>query len=345
VTSSRVGQRVRSAARPALLLMVAVTLPACGHRARLVPLGLKRFSLDIAFKDQRKAAQVPSIPQIVAVQQPVPTVTQLVGSLPRPSGAPTTTANESSVRAAPACPTAPAGALPHEPVSGIVGKPPAAGIYSLHNHGTFTLDGPLSLKGEFPPATSMEIANVKDFTTPDATGQPARTISYDVIERSPLSTTTTSYASTATELDLVATVTTTNGQSTSFHPTPPITLMQYQGEGSSWKSAGIDPATGTSMLVQGSIEKREAVDVCGTLYESYRVVSSEQVTNIAAGYDSRTNADDPNVYNVATQLGGLVIRKHVDTTTTFRVNGAQATLVVINTGTVDSVTPVRRSSS
>ena len=48
------------------------------------------------------------------------------------------------------------------------------------------------------------------------------------------------------------------------------------------------------MVVQGSIDKREVVDVCGSLYDSYRVISSEQVSNVSAGYNSQTASNDPN---------------------------------------------------
>lgn len=326
-----------------LSIVVALALPACGGRPRPVELGLKRMTLDLVFKDQTKKAAVPTFPQIVAAQEPVAAVTQLFGMIgPPPPAPPSPPAPFVPFAAPPTCPDAPDGALPAEPVSGIVGKPPLVGLYPQHNHGTYTLDGPLKLKGAFPEVTLMEIANVRDVTTTDALGQAARTITYDVIERNPLSTTTTTYQSTAAELDLVSVVTKSNGQSTSFVPTPVITMMQYRGEGAFWKSAGIDQTTGTSMVVQGAIDKRESVDVCGTMIDTYRVVSTEEVTNVAAGYDSQTNANDPNVYNVATQLGGLLVRQHIDTTTSFTVNGAPSTLVLIYTSTVDSPSPVTK---
>jgi len=81
VTARR--SRLGAAGRLAVALLVAAGSPACGHRSRPVQLGLKRFSLDIAFKDQSKAVPAPSIPQIVAVQQPVAGVTQ-VRWRPRP---------------------------------------------------------------------------------------------------------------------------------------------------------------------------------------------------------------------------------------------------------------------
>lgn len=335
--------------RVAAVLAVAVVLlalatGACGRGQRQANLGIKRMTLDLTFKDQSKAAKPATIPQIIEAQQPVPAVVQVFGAIDQakkaPTPSPTIVATATST-----CPTAPEGARPTVPVAGIVGRPPTAGIYPQHNRGTFTLDGALKLKGPFPPITSMEIANVKDVTTTDATGQATRTITYEVIERNPLSTTTTSYSSSATELDLVTTTTQSNTGTTTFTPTPSITIMQYGGEGSSWKSAGIDQQTGTAMVVQGTIEKREAVDVCGTMVDAYKVVSSEQVTNISTGYNSQTNANDPNVYDVATQFGGLMVHQHIDTDTTFVANGSQSTLTLIYDSTIDTTTPFQARKS
>ena len=326
-----------------LLCAAALVVPACGGHKGPPQLGLRRLDLDLIFKDQSKAAPPPSIRQIMEAQQPLATAGPVFGALAArpPSSGPEPMAPLSPSplgSAASACPAAKPGAVPAEPVTGIVGAPPAAGLYAQHNTGTYSLDR-LNLKGDFPPVTAMEITNVKDVTAPDITGQAARTITFDVVEHSLLSTTTTSYQSTATELDLVSTSTVANGQTSTFTPTPVITMMQYSGEGSFWKSAGIDQATGTSMIVQGTVDKRESVDVCGTMIDTYRVVSSERVTNVGTGYDSQTDPNDPNVYNVATQFGGLMVRQHINTTTTFTVNGSLLTLALNYTSTVDSAHP------
>jgi len=92
------------------------------------------------------------------------------------------------------------------------------------------------------------------------------------------------------------------------------------------------------MVVQGQITKREPIDVCGTMVDTYRVESTEQIVNVEQGYSSKTHDGDPNVYNVATQYGGLLVQQHTATTTTFASSGT--TLIIVNTSTVTSTKPV-----
>ena len=198
---------------------------------------------------------------------------------------------------------------------------------------------------------------MQDHSTSDNTGA-VRTVTYDVIERTLLSTTTTRYQSVSreggralptapsaltSELDLLSAETKSGTTVQRFTPDEPVTMMQYNGEGSFWKSVGVDNSTGTTMVVQGTIAKREPVDVCGKLIDTYRVESTEHVTNPLTGYDSQTAANDPNVYNVATQFGGLMVQVHTSTTTTFVANGATATLVLNDVSTLDSIAPRKPS--
>jgi hypothetical protein len=81
-----------------------------------------------------------------------------------------------------------------------------------------------------------------------------------------------------------------------------------QGIGHSWRSAGVDKARRTALSIEGSIESAQPVDLCGELVDSYRVVTKETFANLATGESSGTDTDASNVYNVATQLGGLLIR-------------------------------------
>src|SRR5437879_1398022 len=98
------------------------------------------------------------------------------------------------------------------------------------------------------------------------------------------------------------------------------------GEGTSWNSAGIDPRDGTSMVVQGSVRKRTNVDLCGKLYDTYEIVSNEHIANLRTGLTSNTDQNDPNVYNVATQFGGLFVRQHINTITTFPSDSGPVTI-------------------
>lgn len=345
---------LRSRVAAVVLLAAAVgVLPGCsGHRGT-VDLGLKRYTLDLAFKDATKAPGAPSVAQILAAQEPVGGTGPLLSAVAEP-------VKPSTVALVPlaACAKAPAGSLPDVPVTGGPNMPPKVGIYTQHVKGTFSLDGLITLKGDVPPFSSMEIANVQDVSTSDSTGA-VRTVTYDVIERTVLSTTTTRYQSVsreiarnlptapsalASELDLVSAETKTATSRETFTPDQPVTIMQYNGEGAVWKSVGVDNASGTTMVVQGTIAKREPIDVCGKLIDTFRVESTEHVTNPLSGYDSQTAANDPNVYNLATQFGGLMVQVHTSTTTTFTANGASETLVLNDLSTLDSITPRTKTS-
>lgn len=331
-----------------VLLAAVGVLPGCSSHRGTVDLGLKRYTLDLAFKDATKAPGAPSVAQILAAQEPVGGVGPLLSSVAEPVKPSTLT-----LVPLPTCAKAPAGSLPEVPVTGGPNTPPKVGIYTQHAKGTFSLEGLIKLKGDVPPFSVMEIANVSDVSTSDSTGA-VRTVTYDLIERTVLSTTTTRYQSVsreiarnlptapsalASELDLVSAETKTSVGTQTFKPDQPVTIMQYNGEGALWKSVGVDRATGTTMIVQGTIARREPIDVCGKVIDTFRVESTEHVTNPITGYDSQTAANDPNVYNVATQFGGLMVQVHTSTTTTFTANGATETVVLNDLSTLDSITP------
>ena len=145
---------------------------------------------------------------------------------------------------------------------------------------------------------------------------------------------------------------TTQDGEVKFEPTPPITIMKMgANEGETWVSAGTDTDTGTSMVVQGEIEKREPVDVCGTMIDTYRVVSTERVVNLAgtATYTSTTSDTNntpgsdgpgkPNVYHVATHYGGLLVQDEQHTITQLNTELGPVTVIIDSVSTVTSTTP------
>lgn len=125
-------------------------------------------------------------------------------------------------------------------------------------------------------------------------------------------------------------------------PTPPVTIVGLgQGEGDSWNSAGMDPDTGMVIVIQGRIERRELVDVCGEVHDTYRVVSDETMVDFSSGF--RRETEEPTVYNVATQLGGLFLREEVHSTTTRQEESGPTTLHLDYVSTADSAEPTPTS--
>jgi hypothetical protein len=97
------------------------------------------------------------------------------------------------------------------------------------------------------------------------------------------------------------------------------------------------------MVVQGKILKRELVDVCGAVYDTYQVQSTERIVNLTSQYSSSTSdatdpsggSGHPNIYNIATQFGGLFLRDEEHTVTQI----PPYTLTIDGTYTFRSVNP------
>lgn len=264
-------------------------------------IGVKRSAVDLVFKEELGPKAEPK---------------RALGPQPAPAHAAFVTSVDEDLLATPsvfsalaaACPKAGPDELPKDPVSTVISGPPAEGRYGYRNSGTFKIEGLFTLEGPYPPVTTRTIRVI------DPVGSSER-FRFEAVQGSGENVTTTVYAVTNAALSLARLHVKTSQGEVEFEPTPPVRIMTLgAGEGTSWRSAGIDSATGTSMVVEGSIQKREAVDVCGEVYETYRVVSEETIVNVFTGFRHETN--EPTVYNVATHLGGLFLAEDVDTTTT-----------------------------
>jgi len=252
------------------------------------------------------------------------------------------------------CKKAPAGAVPTVAAPAAVSTKPKAGTYLTHETGKFNLaDGNLKLGGQVPPYGVFEIAKVSQTTASGGltavTG--TQNITWQVIAQGLGTITTTTYEATNKQLELVSQTVNASSKTYSFTPTPAVEIMGFGGVGSSWHSVGVDHNSGTVMTVSGSILAEQPVDVCGTMYDSYKVQSSEQITNVTAGVSSQTSSSDPNIYWVATEFGGLFLAQHIDETETIATSpvavaftgGAAITLSLDYTSTLSSVTPVKKS--
>lgn len=303
------------------LIGLAAIASACGGGDTELQMGLKRVALDMAFEadDADVQRRVDGLPPVVQTEFALgPGNTVVVRPAPPASLLPVVRTD---------CPTAAPGSVPAQPATVSITKPPLAGTYPTHNKGTLKVaSGPLIFEGPYPPHGRVEIANVTDETAPPiAPGQPAvRAIEFDHIVPVGNTTTTTRYRVTGTELLLVRRQVKTADAEFSFTPTPPVTMMTLDtGEGDFWASAGTDLVTGATMAVEGSILQRETVDVCGEMFDTYRVRSSERLILLEESQaftqvtdDASVEGGQPNFYNVATHFGGLFVRTETHMTTT-----------------------------
>lgn len=365
-TEERIVRSGRRRTVRGLAAVAACLVPAaCGvQHGPSFEIKLKRVALDLAYKDASLAK--PPTPQQVLTPLPVPSLASLETELtpaqvPQPGRmAPPTSAFRHSIPQL--CPVAGADVHPDQPATVFITEPPAKGMYLTHDKGTFTLSGTVNLTASYPPISVFEIKNIQRSQASDPVNGPEDIITYDVITHGvDGGTTTTTYRTvnmpssvegqvvqTATvgkepqgELDLVRLVTVNNEGRTDFNPSPPIEMMAFKnGQGTSWTSAGIDQQTGTSMVVQGSITQRRVVDVCGKVYDTYEVSSTEKITNVQTGLSSQTNPNDPNIYDYATQYGGVILHEHIDTQTSYPTGGGGAAIINVNYDqTINSLTP------
>src|SRR4051794_36718493 len=348
----------------AAVAVIACLASACGfgHGSDFA-IGFRRVALDLSYKDESLAK--PAAPQQIASPQSLPAIPPFVAFQPPLSRVPQRSFPELPQKDPFACPAAGSDEHPEQPVTVFATTPPKAGTYLLHNDGKVQLNALATF--QMPKHSTIQIANVARSQTNDPADPngPTDIITWDVIQPGLSGQTITTYRSTFSpspvvstveqaasqahapsgELDLVHLVIRSGDTTVDFLPTPPVTLMAFKnGQGTSWTSAGIDqrdgPDQGTSMAVQGSITKRTNVDLCGKVYDTYEVVSNEHIANLRTGLTSNTDPNDPNIYDVATQYGGLFVHQHVTTTTTFPTQTGAVTIVSNYNQTFDSITPL-----
>lgn len=334
-----------------LLLLGLASSAACGTGAGDFDMSVRRVALSLAFKDEDKAKPVE--PRVVVQLIPAPAEALRPG---------TDLANIPPLSVAPKCPAAPEGA----PVVDIgtygILEPPKTGVYKRHNEGGLTLLGALPIRIPFPRTSVWEITDLAEVPPPSPTEDPTAPIAgaenaadnfpsgetdgkpmweYTVRKiLTPQFTVVDRYRLTSRRLMLLRRETITPTETTVFAPEPPITMVEHaDGEGHTWRSAGVDSVTGTAMVVDGEVVKREPVDVCGTLHDAFRVVVAERMVNLATGETSGTDEEDPNVYFVASQLGGIVLREDLHFNQTISTPDGPALIEWDYQSTMDSATP------
>ena len=318
-----------------LLTAMALVASACGGDGGPPQVGIRRVALALAFAEEELAEPVE--PNVIVKLIPAPPgalddLQQYENPAPEIFDNPF------------ACPVAPAGAAASLPVTFSVTAPPAAGTYTRHNTGTLKVEGglfpitlpyPFTSTEEISAPQTVEVAAAPGIPPTKVTEYEVRRVLFPGFER------TDRYRITATAIELVKRTTITNNVEQVFEPRPSIDVYVFGVEGSTWNDAGMDQATGTAMAFQGKIEKREVIDVCGEAVDTYRVTAQETILNLNTGQTSGTSSDRPNVYNVATQLGGLFVVNDIKTTDTARdpESGSPLVLTWEYVTTLDDVEP------
>ena len=323
------------ATRVALAAAVVLLAAGCQRPNRDAELGVSRIALNLAFSDEELVEPVD--PAVIVRLVPAPP------EVKEPEDVLDYTDPEPMLSLAP-CPEIPAGAAPDVAVEFQIKDPPPAGTFERVNEGKIVFNsGALLITLPYPPVSTWEVLPLEDEVTPGVEGvtEPTVRIRWQVrrVVAAGFETIDTLRVD-GNNLQLLQRDTTVNGVTTTFKPTPPVNLYVAGNEGDTWKSAGVDSESGTAMLVQGTIGQREVVNACGTPVDTYRVSVEEQLVNLDTGETSGSAIGEPNVYNIATQFGGLAVREDIHTTTATRTEaGVPVTIELDYVSTARGVTP------
>jgi hypothetical protein len=321
---------------------IAATLVACallsGCASTGAPktlVGVRKVPLSVAFEDETLTP-----PQVTRVIETIlPPIPPLLTAATTPSLA------LPSLPKAELCPAAEPGAVPEEPATFGISRPPKEGTYYKRNNGTVKVTGAIPITLPYPPLSKVVIGNVRQavVNTPYYGNETVTT--YESEEQlAPTLSIKSYYSYNPRELDLVAEEIITDGSVSRFAPTPAIEVVPFTGTGSTWPSAGIDSDKLISEALQGTIDgAREVIDVCGKLVDTLKISTTETRVSFADGSVSGSgNSEHPNtpiVQNYALQFGALVIRREEHSQRTLQTSGAPLTLQVDVVSSLLSIEP------
>lgn len=251
------------------------------------------------------------------------------GEIEQPKPKPRTPVTAPPLPAKAECPAALATAFPREAATFDVARVPAAGDYRWKR----TISTPIGSTGKTSEQVVFnrhQISNVSKITeTPNAQtpDKPTRTFTYDeaaffvdgskltsyqVKDNAPqqsVGVQTGQRASTGVPDRGVALtkVVDRNAEGKpvglAFSPSTPVLILPLPvAVPTEFESVGVDPTTGSSLSIRGTVVGKERVDACGDVVDGWKVTSNQTFTT----GDNRRFVSEVE-YFVATQLGGIII--------------------------------------
>jgi len=325
--------------RRAMYATVGVLLcaAACSPGHAKLDIGMRKMAVDLAFKDESLPAPPPEIRRVFEkILVPPPNLPAFSANFkPLPA-----------LKAFEYCPKAPPGVVPQEAVTLRITKPPRAGkyIYIVAGKVKVTLPPPIgAVTLTMPPIMQTEIRHLTKASYTNSSGNPAQATQYENFVRLGVVTVTELYQLRDDGVYLLQRELNSGAQKVTFHPTSPVQIYQFGREGTNWTTGGADADTKVAMAFQGRISRRERVDVCGTVLDSYRADSAENVVTSDGSYQSQTDrfADcpsqagttcgaKPNSRDYATHIGPIPVREefhYTDQVVVASSNGPQTATV------------------
>ena len=331
---------------PALVAASAHVLTGCASSKPSLNIGMRQTALDLEFKVAALAKPVARevlvqyIPAAPAPQLPVYTGPKYVYVDEPPVAVP------EPVELPDPCPEAAFDAVPKYNVALKPAHPPKAGVYNLTQSGTASVsDGASTVQANLPAQGSVSfglpvLTSPSTLDTAANTGTPGA--EFDMVTTvSPKYVVTERLRITNSQIEMLSRTIVDGTRKIEFVADPAITYYKFGLEQDSWNSASVDLDRHEAMLVQGTIGKRERIDICGELVDTYTVTITENFINLDTGEQIVTNAAEPNTFQIATQYGGLLVKRHVSLIDTFTDAKTQAALTekIAYTSTMQKTSP------
>jgi len=319
---------------PVLAVALALVASACGGGGdERFNFSVKELSLDLVFSEEELKVPVP--PRIIVEHLPAPPEARVEVGLPPIE-------REAVEPLYPPCPEAVDGAIPEKRVAFLFDDPPLVGRYTRHNTGSLKLSGgAVNLSFPFPPRSTWVIPATEQVTMTSALGTETQVWEWDVEKRLfPGYTIVERMRLTAEALQLVKRTTITESGEEVFAPSPVIDVYRFLATGESWQSAGVDTETNTAMLWEALVEDREVIDVCGSLIDTWRFSVRSTMVNLTTGAVSGTVQGKRDIYNIAPQYFGQIVREELYQQQSTRTeDGIPLVLDVEYVSTSDGVEP------
>lgn len=208
---------------------------------------------------------------------------------------------------APACPAADPRIGPAVVARNRIVLPPVPASYTFRNEGTYERGGAGATTERRVQESTRTVKDVQRvssnlwrYTVSAPLGDTVTDTTYQL-------DTTTAADNTGGGLSVTRIVTTTAGRSTTFSPTPAITLVSFPFEPGKTTntSAATDPnpSSATTIRYESVVGQKTRVDACGVPLDAYTVTLKASV--VARDDVGPTNITA--VYAIAPQYGGLVV--------------------------------------
>ena len=308
----------------AALLAVALLTGACGGASEFLLLepepdrvSIKGYSLDLAYGEDPPPA-VEGKPPAPAAPTTLTELAEQVFDLPPPPPR----RQPGTPPPADPCPSPGPAVFAERAITPDVESVIEPGVYLFQQSGTFEIVG--VAKTPIEGLTSRVVRNVSgdpsefEFELELATGSRRQVQGYRVVP--------------GDGIFITGIVTVVGDEREEFNPVLPVEVFPLPaGENTTLNSAGLDPLTGRSMVVQGSVTKKQRVLGCDEVVDGWVFEGTWTFAGANGGQPRVYDLD----YTVAPQHGGLVVAEHLVTTESY----GPFTAAVDVTSTIGSIHP------